>query len=144
MSFFNDRRRTAAHMSQLVSLQRVPLLLSGKSVLVVEDAALIAVDIETMLDELGAVRVVTAGGGETFSPTQMSGELFDLAIVDIRTEASIGGNLAGELDRLGIPVVFLTTDPEGDSVPRHAGEHAVVVKPFTYEDVCAAIARVIS
>lgn len=119
-------------------------MLSGKSVLVVEDAALIAVDIETMLDELGAVRIITAGGGETASPARLAGESVDLAIIDIRTAASIGGNLAGELDRFEIPVVFLTTDPEGNGLPSFDGEHAVVVKPFTYEDICAAIARLIS
>lgn len=119
-------------------------MLSGKSVLVVEDAALIAVDIETMLDELGAVRIVTAGGGETASTMQLSGAPFDLAIIDIRTASGLGGNLTGELDRLAIPVVFLTTDPEENSAPPFDGEHAVVLKPFTYEDMCAAIARLIS
>ena len=119
-------------------------MLSGKSALIVEDAALIAVDIETMLDELGVTRIITAGGGETASPTQLGGEPFDLAVIDIRTAAALDGDLAGELDRFEIPVVFLTTDPEGNGLPPFEGKHEVVVKPFTYEDMCAAIARLIS
>lgn len=116
-------------------------MLSGKSVLIVEDAALIAVDIETMLDELGATHIVTAGGGETAAPRRFSGDPFHLAIVDIRTAANIGGNITADLDRLGVPVVFLTTDAEGNGLPPFEGGHAVVLKPFTYEDICAAIAR---
>jgi len=118
-------------------------LLSEKSVLVVEDAALIAVDIETMLDELGAARIVTAGGGEIASATQITGEPFDIAIVDIHTAASLEGNIAEALDGLGVPAIFLTTDPEGDNVPPFNGEHVVVLKPFTYEDMYAAIARLL-
>jgi len=111
--------------------------------LVVEDAALIAVDLETMIDELGAARIVTTGGGDTASPTLSDGALFDLAIVDIRTAAAIAGDMVAELDRLAVPVIFLTTDPDGNGLPLIEGEHATVLKPFTYGDICEAITRLV-
>lgn len=118
-------------------------MLSGKSVLVVEDAALIAVDIETMLEELGVARVVMAGGGETVIPLQTDSGVFDMAVIDVHTAESIGGNHVGELDRAGVPVIFLATDPEAEGIPPFEGPHSVVLKPFTYEDLCAAIVRLI-
>lgn len=119
------------------------VLLSGKSVLVVEDAALIAVDIETMLDELGAARVVTAGGGETALPIRTDAGAFDIAIVDVHTARRFSGDHFRDLDQTGVPVVFLVTNPESTDLLQFKGQHEVVGKPFTYEDLCAAIVRLI-
>jgi hypothetical protein len=44
----------------------------------------------------------------------------------------------------GVPVVFLTTDPQDDSVPAFEGRCETVQKPFTYEDLCGAIARLVA
>lgn len=112
-------------------------MLSEKTILIVEDAALIAVDIETVLGELGAARILTEGGG---GRRDLSTSQLDLAIVDIRTAVGLGGSLLEDLDRDGVPVVFLSTDPEVDSVPEFSGRFATVPKPFTYKQICAAIA----
>jgi DNA-binding response OmpR family regulator len=119
-------------------------LLFGKTILIVEDRALIAVDIETALDELGASSIVTAGGGESFSPTAAALSRFDLAIVDIHSRSASGSDLASNLDGYGVPVIFLTTDPGSNGIPVFAGRHAVVQKPFTYEDLRAAIAGLVA
>lgn len=119
-------------------------MLSGKSILIVEDSALIAVDIESVLSELGAARFVTAGGGETRLPSSIIDDQFDLAILDIRTASVIDNDLSSMLKSGGVPVVFLTTDPQDDSVPSFAGRFETVQKPFTYEDLCGAIARLVT
>ncbi|MFZ2100159.1 MAG: hypothetical protein WAU86_06295 [Oricola sp.] len=115
-------------------------MLSGKSILIVEDAALIAVDIETVLNELGATHVSTEGGGESSASAPRR---FDLAVIDIRSAVALENDLVGELDNGGVPAIFLTTDSEGNGIPRFSGRFEIVQKPFTYEDLCAAIARLI-
>lgn len=113
-------------------------MLSGKSVLIIEDTALIAVDIETVLDELGATHVVTEGGGE--SPS-LDERRFDLAIVDFRAATLLGETFFAPIERHNVPVVFMMTDPEMDGPAEFPGQFEVVQKPFAYEDLCAAIAR---
>ena len=115
-------------------------MLSGKTVLIVEDAALIAVDIETVLDELGATNIVTEGGGESRSLTERH---FDLAIVDFRAATLLGEAFFTRLQRDDLPVVFMMTDPEMGGPTGFSGRFEVVQKPFAYEDLCAAIARLV-
>jgi len=115
-------------------------LLSGKTVLIVEDTALIAVDIETVLDELGAANIVTEGGGESRSLTERQ---FDLAIVDFRAATLLGEAFFAKLDRESVPVVFMMTDPDNDGSTGFSGRFEIVQKPFAYEDLCAAIARLV-
>ena len=115
-------------------------MLSEKSVLIVEDSALIAVDIESILAELGAIHIATEGGGEIKTPESRR---FDLAVIDIRTAAAHGNDLIEMLGEDSIPVVFLTTGDETQFEPAYAGRSEVVRKPFTYEDLCGAIARLL-
>lgn len=112
--------------------------------MIVEDSALIAIDIETLLDELGAARIVTAGRGERASPTSGSGDRFDLAIIDIRTAGFMSDGFIEEFDRLDVPVILLSTETEANGARPVEGTRAIVVKPFTYEDICAAIARLVA
>ena len=113
-------------------------MLTEKTILVLEDAALIAVDIESVLGELGAARIVTEGGGDRRA---IEPERFDLAIVDVRTAIALGEELIADLDREGVPIVFLTTDPDQEDTPDYSGRFSVVQKPFNYRDLCAAIAE---
>lgn len=113
-------------------------MLSGKTVLIIEDTALIAVDIETVLDELGATNIVTDGGGESRPFTERQ---FDLAIVDFRAATSLGDPFFAKLERDSVPVIFMMTDPEMGGPEGFSGRFEVVQKPFAYEDLFAAIAR---
>ena len=113
-------------------------MLSGKTVLILEDTALIAVDIESVLDELGATNIVTEGGGETRSLTERQ---FDLAIVDFHAATALGEVFFAKLENDSVPVVFMLTDPDFGGPTGFSGRFEVVQKPFAYEDLCAAIAR---
>lgn len=119
-------------------------MLTGKSILIVEDTALVAVDIESVLSELGAARFVTAGGGETRLPGNLADDRFDLAILDIRTASVIGEELFSMLGSGGVPVVFLKAESDGDGIPSFEGRFEVVRKSFTYEELCGAIARLVT
>ncbi|MCK5749372.1 MAG: hypothetical protein KAH44_24370, partial [Oricola sp.] len=112
-------------------------LLSGKTVLILEDNALIALDIETVLDELGATNVVMEGGGSG----SLTEQQFDLAIVDFRAAALLGEAFFIAIERHRVPVVFMMTDPEMDTPIGLPGQFEVVQKPFAYEDLHAAVAR---
>jgi len=115
-------------------------VLSEKSVLIVEDSALIAVDIESILAELGATDIATEGGGETRIPESRR---FDLAVIDIHTASTLGESLIEKLGQESIPVVFLTTGDETRFETGYTGRSEIVRKPFTYEDLCGAFARLL-
>ena len=115
-------------------------MLSEKSVLIVEDSALIAVDIESILAELGATDIATEGGGETKIPQSRR---FDLAVIDIHTASALGDRLIEKLGPDAIPVVFLTTGDETLFETGYTGRNEVVRKPFTYEDLYGAFARLV-
>ena len=116
-------------------------MLSGKTVLIVEDSALIAVDIESVLDEIGATNIVTDGGGESRSLTERH---FDLAIVDFHAATALGEVFFAKLENENVPVVFMLTDPESGGPTGFSGRFEIVQKPFAYEDLCAAIARLLA
>lgn len=119
-------------------------MLSGKSILIVEATALIAVDIESALGELGAARIVTVGGNETAVPLAVADDRFDLAILDIRSASNFGDALTAMFVGGNLPAVFLTTDPQDESIPAFDGRFETVQKPFTYEDLRGAIARLVA
>lgn len=111
-------------------------MLSGKSILIVEDSALIAVDIESFLTELGAAHVSSLGCLGSGIPEL---QVVDLAIVDIRTAGDVTANLAVVLGQHMPPIVFLSTDPDATGVPETVDRFKIVQKPFTNVELCMAI-----
>lgn len=117
--------------------------LVGKRCLVVEDEALILLDLQRMLEDAGAAEVICVG---TLVEAQaVLRELsVDLALLDLklgRKETSLP--LTEPLAAAGTPFLFLTgTEPEraelkGFAVP-------VVEKPYTRSMLLDAIARALA
>lgn len=118
-------------------------VLIGKRCLVVEDEALIVLDLQRMLEDAGAVEIVCAG---TLAEAEaaLQGPSFDLALLDLklgREETSLP--LVKPLAAAGTPFLFLTgTEPErahldGFSAP-------VVEKPYTNPMLLDAVAQALS
>ncbi|MCT7960268.1 ATP-binding protein [Laspinema sp. D1] len=102
--------------------------MSNETILVVEDEGIVALDIQTILEDLGyQVPVAVASGEEAI---QSVAEIQpDLVLMDIHLEGSIDGVSAAEQirDRFNIPVVYLTAYSDEDTLQR-----AKLTTPFGY------------
>jgi AmiR/NasT family two-component response regulator len=118
----------------------------GWRVLVVEDEALIRLDLTEMLREEGYVVAGEAGDGE--QAVTLARELRpDLVIMDVKMPKVDGITAAGEIvgERIA-PVVMLTAFSQRELIEqaRDAGAMAYLVKPFARHELVPAIELAVS
>lgn len=136
-------------MSQQVSEQKAAdeaRPAAGLRVLVVEDEALIRLDLTEMLTEEGYVIAGEAGDGE--QAVALARELRpDLVIMDVKMPKMDGIAAAGSIVEEKIaPVVMLTAFSQRDLIEqaRDAGAMAYLVKPFARHELVPAIELAVS
>ena len=119
---------------------------TGLRVLVVEDEALIRLDLTEMLTEEGYVIAGEAGDGE--QAVELARELRpDLVIMDVKMPKMDGIAAAGAIVEEKIaPVVMLTAFSQRDLIEqaRDAGAMAYLVKPFARHELVPAIELAVS
>jgi len=119
---------------------------AGLRVLVVEDEALIRLDLTEMLTEEGYVIAGEAGDGE--QAVALARELRpDLVIMDVKMPKMDGIAAAGSIVEEKIaPVVMLTAFSQRDLIEqaRDAGAMAYLVKPFARHELVPAIELAVS
>ncbi len=108
------------------------------TILVVEDEAIVARDIQLQLASLGYAPVAHAKRGE--DAVRLAGELRpDLVLMDIGLAGDLSGiDAAAEIRRLhGIPVVFLTAYAEDSTLERAklTGPFGYVLKPYAEREL---------
>lgn len=108
---------------------------TGRSVLVVEDEAIIAMLVEDMLADLGHTVAATAGRLEQALDAARTLQI-DLAILDLNLSGKPTYEVAETLRARGVPVIFATGAGSIDPAWAHA---QVVQKPFQAEALAAAI-----
>ena len=109
-------------------------------VVVVEDEALIRMDVVSTLEEAGFEIVGQGADGE--EAISLATELTpDLVVMDIKMPKLDGISAAEKIAELKIPVVLLTAFSQTDLVSRasEAGAMAYVTKPFKPRDLLPAI-----
>ncbi len=116
--------------------------MSPTRILVVEDEAIVAKDIETALHGLGySVPAVAASGEAAIEKAEALHP--DLVLMDIRLKGQIDGvKAAGEINgRLGIPIVYLTAHADQQTLRRAKTTQPLgyILKPFDERDLSAAI-----
>jgi CheY-like chemotaxis protein len=112
----------------------------GKSlrILIVEDEILIALELESLLEDAGHTVVGIAASSREAVASGI--ELRpDLAFVDIHlSDGPTGVEVARHLSELGITVLFMTANAK--RIPEDcAGAHGVISKPYTERGVHQAI-----
>ena len=116
--------------------------MANAQVLVVEDASIIAKDIQDILRRLGyAVPVVVSSGEKAI---QKAAEMHpDLVLMDIMLKGDMDGVEAAQQirDRFHIPVVYLTAYADEDTLQRAkiAEPFGYILKPFEERELHAAI-----
>lgn len=119
--------------------------LAGRSVLIVEDQALIALDMEDAVRELGATSVRSSASVAT-ALGAISSTRPDCAVLDVNLGEETSAAVADQLVALGVPFVFATGYRDTLMIPERFAEVAVVRKPVNVavlaEKLKAALAMV--
>jgi len=108
--------------------------LRDRSVLVVEDQLLIALDLETLLLEHGAASVRLCGTVED-ALQSIRMERPDIAILDVNLGSTTSFPVAFELQRLGVPLIFATGYGNEVDVPPALRSIPLVAKPYCLETI---------
>lgn len=113
--------------------------LSGRHVLVVEDEALVAMLLETMLEDMGCT-VSTAATVEEGLPMATDAAPLDAALLDVNVAGQQVFPIADALTARGVPFVFSTGYGEG-GLPDAWRGHPTVQKPFTESAIRDALMK---
>ncbi len=117
----------------------MPALLDGLRVLILEDEFLIAMDVEQLCRDHGAVEVTIAReiaevDGEALSPR------FDAAVVDLMLGGVSTLDFAARLRNEGVPFVFASGYSDPDEVKDAFPDIRLVTKPYSGDDLIEAVA----
>ena len=107
---------------------------AGLSILVVEDHVLIALDLETMLLDLGAGQVTIANSvDQALQLIAMTD--FDAALLDVRVGGTTNIPIATALRDKGVPFAFATGYDTKNAIPEEFQDCSLIAKPYQEQDV---------
>jgi PAS domain S-box-containing protein len=111
-------------------------------ILIVEDEAIVALDLKLQLLELGyAVAGVAASGDEALA--LMARQRPQLVLMDVRLQGAMDGITAAQAirDRFAVPLIFLTSHSDNDTVKRAArtAPYGYLTKPYQIKELRAGI-----
>lgn len=112
--------------------------LTGKRILVVEDESLVAMLIETILEDLGCVPVGPAATVDEGLALAARDDAIDAALLDVNVSGQHVFPVAEALAARGVPFVFSTGYGEA-GLPEDWRGRPTLQKPFTEEAVQAVI-----
>lgn len=120
-----------------------PGLLNGKTILIVEDNMIIAIEAESYADDLGAEEVILASALST-AREAIATRKVDLVLLDYNLGDSNSAPFAEELVEAGIP--FLFASGYGEALAEEIGGHRPlsVAKPYDRDSLAAGIAKLMS
>ena len=101
---------------------------AGRRVLIVEDESLVAMLLETILEDMGCVPVGPAATVD--EGLRMASEPVDAALLDVNVAGRQVFPIAQALKDRGVPFVFSTGYGEG-GLPDEWRGHSTLQKPFT-------------
>ncbi|WP_374514202.1 response regulator [Brevundimonas sp.] len=114
--------------------------LAGRRILVVEDESLVAMLLETILEDMGCTAVGPAATVDDGLALATDGERLDAALLDVNVAGRQVFPVAEILQRNGVPFVFSTGYGEG-GLPDQWRGHPTIQKPFTEAAVQDALMK---
>ncbi|MFZ5719867.1 MAG: HWE histidine kinase domain-containing protein [Pseudomonadota bacterium] len=131
----------SARVTETVPTSRGPASLKGARVLIVEDAVLLALELETGLSDAGAQ--VVGPAYELEEALALLGQPIDAAVLDANLNGRSVTPVAEALHQRGVPFVFATGYGETGGAP--GGFSAPVIrKPYDVTQVAAAVAELLA
>ncbi len=116
-------------------------LLSGRSILVVEDEMLVLLNVEDMLADLGCTSVSAAANADQ-ALALIAAQAFDLAMVDVNLDGIQSYPVADALVARGVPFVF-STGYSGESLDDGYRDRPVLGKPYREADLVEILTRLL-
>ncbi|WP_296597773.1 HWE histidine kinase domain-containing protein [Phenylobacterium sp.] len=132
----------APRVTETVPTSRGPASLKGARVLIVEDAVLLALELETGLSEAGAQ--VVGPAYELEEAMALLDQPIDAAVLDANLNGRSVTPVAEVLHQRGIPFVFATGYGETGGAPGGFDAAPVIRKPYDVTQVSAAVAELLS
>ncbi|MCT8990578.1 response regulator [Chelativorans sp. SCAU2101] len=117
--------------------------LSGIRVLVVEDEALVAMDLEMILEDLGCAVVGPVMRLDRAEALVKADVEADAAILDVNVGGLQVFPLAALLAERGVPIVF-ATGYDSSGMPAEWNGRPTLQKPYTVEDVARRLLQAIA
>lgn len=114
--------------------------LAGRRVLVVEDESLVAMLLETILEDMGCTPVGPASTVEEGLAMAEDPEPLDAALLDVNVAGQQVFPIADALTARGVPFVFSTGYGQG-GLPDAWRGHPTVQKPFTEASMREALMK---
>lgn len=114
--------------------------LSGRRVLLVEDEALVAMLLETILEDMGCIPIGPAATVEDGLAMAADPEPLDAALLDVNVAGRQVFPIAEALTARGVPFIFSTGYGEG-GLPDAWRGHPTVQKPFTEAAIREALMK---
>lgn len=111
-----------------------------RTVLLVEDSMLIALDVEDMLRSLGATRVITAATVRQAREAILGDEI-GFAILDINLGNDTSLSVAEQLQERGIPFAFASGYGEQAQLDGVFAGHEVISKPYGRAEIADALRK---
>lgn len=116
-------------------------------ILIVEDEAIIAMDLQETLAEAGYAVIATVASGEE-AMALCDKEIPDLVLMDVHLQGQLTGiETAQQLrEHYAIPSVLLTAhyDPQTLAASQQAGVFAYLIKPYDQRELCATLATALT
>jgi CheY-like chemotaxis protein len=113
---------------------------TGRRILVVEDEALLALDLQQLLDQRGA-EVIGPAGSVSQALEAIHENHIDCALLDVKLGDETADAVAVALEQRSIPTVFVTGYGDGN-FPQGFKACPVVEKPYTEEQLLQLIGRI--
>ena len=111
-----------------------------KSVLVVEDNVLIALDTEHALQEAGIARVVLAANAES-AMAELAREMPDFGLLDFNLGDGTSEGVAEALSAAGVPFCYATGYGEAMEDVATQPPCGVLKKPYSRDEIAAMLER---
>lgn len=118
-------------------------MLRHKSVLIVEAQALIALDIQRVLEDCNAGETVFARAPEELAPFETQLNMLALAIIEVVGQDGPWHALACQIARAGVPVIFVTAEMRLRAGVPGFPDSPVLIKPFLESDLLEAVRNAI-
>jgi len=112
--------------------------LTGRRVLIVEDESLVAMLLETILEDMGCTPIGPAASIDEGLAMVADGDNLDAALLDVNLAGRLVFPVAEALKARGVPFVFSTGYGEGGLPDEWRGQ-ATIQKPFTEATVRDAL-----
>lgn len=120
-------------------MKQLPMF--GAHILHVEDEVLIALEVESICRENGAERVTHISDLKEAEQVDLGG--FDVALIDLSLRGNSTIALAEELDRAGVPIIFMSGLERTATADRFPSA-GFVEKPFLASGVVDALTKALA